>query len=188
MRPQADDYPEHIERTIRAVLAEGIDTGAACLEPIAYPPREFPPRRGLPKKQMGRIFKRDHFMCRYCQGKTIFTPIMELLSVIFPDDFPFHPNWKAGVTHPAVASRSPAIDHLVPVVHGGTNEDKNLVTACTPCNSIKADFTLEQLGWEIQPITPTGWDGLMGLYRSLWEAAGTPKAKYHEGWMSALGV
>lgn len=31
---------------------------------------------------------------------------MRLVSGFLPDEFPYHPNWKAGETHPAVASRS----------------------------------------------------------------------------------
>jgi hypothetical protein len=35
----------------------------------------------------------------------------------------------------------------------------NLVTACNPCNAIRADFTLEQLGWQLMPIADSAWDG-----------------------------
>ena len=189
MRRQADDYPEHIERTVRELLERGVDAGAASLEAIAYPPREFPARRRLARQQMVRIFARDHFICRYCGGQTIITPVMELLGGLYPNSFPFQSSgWKAGVTHPAVVSRSPAVDHVLPVVYGGTDDDENLVTACTPCNSIKADFTLEVLGWEVQQVTDSDWDGLTRYYRQLWEVAGRPKPEYHAAWMAALGV
>lgn len=189
MRPQPDDYPEHIEATLRALVEGGPEAGAKALEPIAYPPRAFPPRRGLTREQMVRIFKRDAFTCRYCRGKTIMTPIMEILGTIYPESFPFQSaGWKAGVTHPAVISRSPAVDHVAPVVLGGTNDDANLVTACTPCNTIKSDFTLEMLGWELQPIATSDWDGLTRYYPRLWRIAGEPKAEYHLKWMRALGL
>jgi hypothetical protein len=38
------------------------------------------------------IFHRDHFDCRYCGGRTILTPVMELLGELYADIFPFHPN------------------------------------------------------------------------------------------------
>jgi hypothetical protein len=66
------------------------------------------------------------------------------------------------VTHPAFATRSPMVDHVRPGATGGDWASlENLVTACNPCNSIKADFELEQLGWELLPIANDGWDGLV---------------------------
>jgi hypothetical protein len=58
---------------------------------------------------------------------------------------------------------------------GAWLDDNNLITACNPCNSIKADFTLEQLGWQLQPIVDDGWDGLTMYFARLWQAAGQPK-------------
>jgi len=135
------------------------------------------------------VFRRDRFLCRYCGAKTIPTPIMELLGGLYPDSFPFESsNWRGGVTHPAVLSRSPLVDHVVPGSLGGNWTDmENLVTACNPCNSIKADFTLERIGWDVRPIEDVDWDGLTGLYTSLWEVAGRPKPEYHSGWIRDLG-
>jgi hypothetical protein len=36
-----------------------------------------------------------------------------------PERFPFHPNWKTDVTHPAYWEVSATIDHLTPVTRGG---------------------------------------------------------------------
>ena len=36
------------------------------------------------------------------------------------------------------------VDHMIPVKHGGTNDDENLVTACEPCNQGKAAKQLDQ--------------------------------------------
>ena len=139
---------------------------------------------------MCSIFHRDHFCCRYCGGRTILTPVMELLGELYPDVFPFHPNWKGGMTHPAVIARSTIIDHVVPGAMGGSWRDPdNLVTACWPCNAIKSDYGLDQLGWQLQPITTDdGWDGLACYYRALWERAGKPKPAFHEAWLQALAV
>lgn len=189
VRAQADDYPDHLERTLEALVTGGIEAGREALAPIAYPPRSVARRRGLSRAVMATVFGRDHFICRYCNGRTILTPIMELLGVVYPDVFPFQSaGWKAGITHPAVIARSPAVDHVVPVVHGGTDDVENLVTACTPCNSIKADFSLEILGWEMQPVGEIEWDGLGRYYVELWEHAGRPKEAYHTAWMTALSL
>lgn len=113
---------------------------------------------------------------------------MELLGDVYPDDFPFHPHWRGGQTHPAVLARSPVVDHLDPGSAGGSWLDPdNLVTACWPCNARKADFTLEQLGWELLPVAQTDWAGLTRYYPALWRHAGSPKPALHQDWMRALG-
>ena len=39
------------------------------------------------------VLRRDHFHCRYCERRTVFYPLFELLSVgFFPELLPFHPN------------------------------------------------------------------------------------------------
>jgi HNH endonuclease len=188
MRGQSDDYPDHLERVIHALLTEGAAAGAHALQPIAYPPRKVARRQTVSRPLRCAVFRRDGFRCRYCGGKTILEPLMALLSVIYPEKFPWHPNWRGGLTHPAVISRSAVVDHVEPVATGGSRGIENLVTACNPCNAIKADFTLEHLGWELQPAQSEGWDGLARFYRGLWEAAGRPNAVYHEGWMRDLGL
>lgn len=189
MRPQSDDYPDHIGPAVAAAAAGDLETGKHLLSPIAYHPRELPKRRTLRREQMVHIFRRDCFCCRYCGSKTILTPIMELLGTLYPEIFPFQSaGWRAGVTHPAVISRSPAVDHVVPAAWGGSNEEENLVTACTPCNSVKSDMNLDQIGWRVVEVSDPRWDGLFRYYRGLWVVAGRPKPEYHLAWLRALGA
>jgi hypothetical protein len=42
------------------------------------------------------------------------------------------------------------VDHVLPVSRGGTNNPLNLVGACNPCNSAKADFLPVELGWVLR--------------------------------------
>jgi hypothetical protein len=81
------------------------------------------------------------------------------------------------------------VDHVVPGTLGGdwTAMD-NLVTACNPCNAIKADFTLEQLGWRQRPITKSDWAGLSEHYEALWKLAGRPDPNRHLSWFRDLGI
>ena len=133
------------------------------------------------------MFLRDRFVCRYCGGKTILTPVMHLVGFLYPDIFPEHSFFKGGVTHPAFITRSPLVDHVRPGSSSGEWLDPdNLVTACNPCNSIKAGYTLEQLGWDLRPIAQTTWDGLTRYYGDLWHAAGEPAETYHLGWLRDL--
>ena len=134
MRPETDEYPARLEAVMNAIVREGIEAGARELTSIAYARKVLRSRPVLPQRIAASIFKRDRFHCRYCGARTVPTPIMRLLARLYPQEFPYHPNWKGGQTHPAVISRSPVIDHVVPGSLGGswTNE-KNLVTACWPC-------------------------------------------------------
>jgi 5-methylcytosine-specific restriction endonuclease McrA len=187
VRPQADEYPDHIERALAALVSTGKAAGERVLAEIAYAPRAVRKRRTPPRSVRCSVFKRDRFYCRYCGGKTILTNVMGLRADVYPEIFPFTPNWKGGLTHPAVISRSPLVDHVNP---GSTSGDwlnpDNLVTACNPCNSIKADLTLEQLGWTLVEPPDEPWDGLTRYYRPLWEFAGQPDPKFHLGWLQDL--
>lgn len=86
-------------------------------------------------------------------------------------------------------TRSPVVDHVDPGAWGGDwNSEENLVTACWPCNAIKADLSLEQLGWPAPRSVPeTDWDGPTGLYRRLWVVAGSPTVGAHQQWLVAFG-
>jgi 5-methylcytosine-specific restriction endonuclease McrA len=191
LRPQPDNYPQHIEASIEAFLTAGKRAGRAALQPIAYRPQVIPRRRSVPLSVRGEIFQRDRFRCRYCGSKVIPTPIMDLVGYLYPDIFPWDPgeHWKAGTTHPAFVLRSPFVDHVVPVSSTGESLDRdNLATACNPCNSIKADFSLDKLpGWKLRPIPNADWDGLTSSYPALWKKAGKPNPKRHLAWMAALG-
>ncbi len=113
---------------------------------------------------------------------------MRLLSHFFPEDFPYHQNWKGGETHPAILSRSPTLDHVVPWTAGGTNDPENLVCACWICNRVKGDLSLKQLGWSLLPVSEDpDWDGLTRYYRPLWELAGRPTTGDHPLWVRVFG-
>ena len=50
-----------------------------------------------------------------------------------------------------------SIDHVVPRSRGGRHEWGNVVSACRRCNHVKADRTVSDLGWRMQPPRePTG--------------------------------
>jgi hypothetical protein len=107
------------------------------------------------------LFMRDGFIDRYTGNRLINPGVLRLLHVVLGDDFPAHPNWKASETHIAFWELFPTVDHLVPVSRGGPDDDSNLVTASMLSNQAKAQWTVEDLGWELHPAGPKGeWDGL----------------------------
>jgi hypothetical protein len=183
-RPQTDNYPEHLERVVEALVSQGIDAAAEALSPIAEPALDVVPRAEPSETLIASTYKRDRFQCRYCGCRVIPTQIMRLVAGFFPAEFPYHPNWKAGQTHPAVASRSATLDHKIPWARGGTNDPSNLVCACWICNRVKGDLLLTQLGWELLPIADdSDWDGLTRYYRRLWELARRPSSADHALWV-----
>lgn len=118
--------------------------------------------RSYTKSKMLEIFLRDGFKDRYSGDNLIFPPVLRLLSLKFPDSFPFHKNWKMSECHIAYWELMPTIDHIKPIAQGGTNDDSDLVCTSMMRNSAKKNFTLQQLGWEIHPQGDLDkWDGLV---------------------------
>jgi hypothetical protein len=61
----------------------------------------------------------------------------------------------------------PTIDHIVPVARGGQDSPDNWICCSMLTNSIKSNWTLEELGWELLPPgKPEKWDGMLGWFVS----------------------
>lgn len=108
------------------------------------------------------IFIRDGFLDRYSGERLIFPPVLRVFSVLMPSEFPFHPAWKTDCTHPAYWEVGATIDHVVPVVAGGTNTAENLVTTSMARNFVKQNWSLQHLGWKLVPPGDLRqWDGCL---------------------------
>lgn len=146
-----------------AALKGGVRNQAISLLKRDYP---FAPNPAT-KRQYGpiestRVFVRDGFIDRYTAERLIFPPVLRIISAELPVDFPYHPNWKAEVTHPAYWEVGATVDHLVPVSCGGADDDTNWVTTSMAHNSAKGNLTLAELGWSLQaPGDFRAWDGLI---------------------------
>jgi 5-methylcytosine-specific restriction endonuclease McrA len=115
----------------------------AALAAVQHRIVEIEPSRGVPFEDTVAVFQRDCWTCRYCGGHTIAPPVRRVPSRLYPDRFPYHPNWKAGQVHPAYLLLSTSLDHVHPGGRDGPWGGRdNLVAACWPCNSGKADFRL----------------------------------------------
>ncbi|MBV8734918.1 MAG: HNH endonuclease [Solirubrobacterales bacterium] len=96
------------------------------------------------------IHRRDYWTCRYCRAQTVAPPVLRFLSEIYPEEFPYHPNWKAGQVHPAYLLVSTSLDHVDPGARGGSwRGEENLLTACWPCNTGKGDLRSDEVGWKL---------------------------------------
>lgn len=81
-------------------------------------------RQQLAATQRARIKKRDGYCCRYCGRK--------------------------GSGRWGPDKRSWHVDHVIAQIHGGTDDDENLVLACATCNVAKHAKDLEDFEAEAQ--------------------------------------
>ena len=152
--------------TIAAVcsaLAAGAPDDAKSVLKRDYPfaPEQITSRKYGPLEST-RVFIRDGFRDRYTGERLVFPPVFRALSLALPEEFPFHPNWKTDVTHPAYWEVGATVDHLMPVTRGGADDESNWVTTSMARNSAKMNWTLSELGWQLQPPGDIrAWDGLM---------------------------
>jgi hypothetical protein len=151
------------------ILASALDElgkgDAAAAGQIVHDEYPFRPairsRSSFSERKKFEIFARDGFVDRYSGSRLLFPGALRLLHLLLPQQVPYHPNWKMDETHVAFWELFPTVDHVEPVARGGSNEDDNLVTTCQLRNSAKANWTLEELGWKLQPRgTYEDWDGL----------------------------
>jgi 5-methylcytosine-specific restriction endonuclease McrA len=120
------------------------------------------------------VFARDRYSCVYCGRRTVFLQVLNLLSLAFAAELPRHQNWKKAETHRLYWDLTTSIDHVHPVSRGGyVDALENLATVCARCQYQKSNRSIESLGWRRQEIRGI-WDGLTGLYESLWTALGKP--------------
>ena len=122
-------------------------------------------RKAFTKKEQLALFMRDGFIDRYSGDKLIFPGVLYVLSVTLPEVFPYHPNWKMTECHQAWWELVPAIDHVVPLAFGGTNDADNLICTSDKRNMAKSTSTLEEIGWKIYPPGKLEeWDGLLAWF------------------------
>ena len=159
------DKSDTIARVCNA-LAEGDDQTAARILESEYPFEAVPVnKRTYTKFQRTTIFIRDGFVDRYSGNRLVFPPVLNLISELLPDQLPAHRNWKMSVSHMAYWELSPMIDHVVPIARGGKDEESNWVTSSPLSNSKKANWTLEELGWELKPPGDIEeWDGMLNWF------------------------
>lgn len=158
-----DDKAGVLARVCDLLVAQDSESARDALR-SGYP---FAPQvkagRRYTERQCLRIFYRDGFIDRYAGTRLINPGVLRSFSVIFPDDFPAHPNWLMQKTHFAFWELFPSIDHVVPVTRGGLDGESNWVSTSMLRNSAKAHWTLEELGWTlVKPGDHREWDGLSG--------------------------
>ncbi|WP_308123984.1 HNH endonuclease [Mycolicibacterium xanthum] len=143
-------------------LRDGDSRSAKAILRERYPfvPVEKIVRRYSERQSMD-LFMRDGFIDRYTGDRLVNPGVLRLLHVVLGDDFPAHANWKVSKTHPAFWELFPTVDHLVPLSRGGRDDESNWVTASMLSNQAKAQWSVDDLGWELHPRGDVEeWDGL----------------------------
>jgi hypothetical protein len=126
------------------------------------PKTAVPDKRKWNALNYTKLFIRDGFTDRYSGRKLVFPGTLRLLSVLMPEEFPEHPNWALKHGHIMYWELLPTLDHVDPLARGGKDEESNWVSTSWLNNYIKSDFTLEEIGWTLQPAGKfEEWDGLM---------------------------
>ncbi|MGH3695672.1 MAG: HNH endonuclease [Pseudonocardiaceae bacterium] len=183
MRAPDDPYPDTLHEIIKARIAGDEVSASRALAGIRFEPRLRRPERCPSRTVIAGIYARDNYHCRYCGERVILTPVMRLVARLYPEQFPYHPNWKTDSTHPAFVSRSATLDHVVPIADEGDPVDPaNLVTACWGCNRRKGDLRLDEIGWSLVEPADKAWKGFTELFFPLWEAVGRPDLSEDEAW------
>ena len=128
-------------------------------EPL--PKTERSAKRNSSAATIRGLFERDGWKCRFCGIRVIEASVRDKLRREFPDVV----RWdsKDADKHAGIYIHMASHDHVLPWSHGGTNDLKNLVTACWTCQFARGEWLLE----DIRVADPRfreplrdDWDGL----------------------------
>lgn len=133
------------------------------------------------------------FIDRYTGTRLVNPGVLRLLHVVLGDDFPADPNWKVSRTHQAFWELFPTVDHVKPVSRGGPDDESNWVTSSMMRNQAKNQWTLDDLGWKLQPRGAVAeWDGrsrwlvnYLAANASVLAKAAEPHRGYIRRWLTA---
>jgi 5-methylcytosine-specific restriction endonuclease McrA len=161
-----------LEKAAQEILNGEIESAREVIK-TEYPFKKLSSAgRNYTDKQKMEQFRRDGFIDRYSGQKLLNPGLLKVLSYYMPDVFPYHAHWKMEECHNAYWEFVPTVDHIYPVALGGADSEENWATTSMLHNSIKNNWTLEQLQWELYEAgNYEEWDGLTGLFVKLVEAA-----------------
>ena len=127
-------------------------------------------KRSYTMAQKMEQFIRDGFIDRYTGEKLLNPGMLKIISTYFPNEFPFQSHWKMTETHIAYWDLIPTIDHVYPIAQGGFDNPDNWVTTSMKNNSIKSNYTIDEIHWKLYPKGNIDeWDVLTNLFVTLAE-------------------
>lgn len=165
------DKIDILAKAAKDILGGRIDSAKEVIQ-VKYPFKKLSAvgRNYTDRQKMGQ-FKKDGFIDRYSGQKLLNPGLLKVLSFYMPDIFPYHVHWKMEACHNAYWEFVPTIDHIHPVALGGADSEEDWATTSMLHNSIKSNWTLEQLNWQLHEAGKfEDWDGLTALFVKLVEA------------------
>lgn len=154
---------------IAAMLLAGNKTAAKTIICQEYPHTYYEiEKRAYTMAQKMNQFISDGFIDRYTGEKLLNPGILKILSNYFPNEFPYQPHWKMTDTHIAYWELVPTLDHIYPIAKGGHDDESNWVTTSMKNNSMKSNYTIDEIHWTLYPKgNIADWDGLTGVFIEL---------------------
>jgi 5-methylcytosine-specific restriction endonuclease McrA len=156
------------------------------------------PRPPLSRELQLCVFRRDKWVCRWCNRPVIFAPVLRLIEAEVrkadrtePLSY-YHAHWtRAGA--PLLDELGAVIDHVEAHSTGGSSEKDNLATSCCKCNAQKSAGTVEshRTKHPHKPIRgkhgePQHWDGLSALFAVLAERDPSLLTSSERDWLKVL--
>ena len=137
-----------------------------------------------------QVFLRDGFVDRYTGKRLVLPGTLRVIGYLLPNAFPMHPNWRMAESHIAFWELFPTVDHVVPVARGGVDDKSNWVCTSMLKNQAKGHWTLEELGWDLQPAGRLDdWDGMTTWFFEYSESHPdlVNESRYLSRWKRAAG-
>jgi 5-methylcytosine-specific restriction endonuclease McrA len=156
------------------------------------------PRVPLPKDLQLSIFRRDRWICRWCNRPVIFAPVMKFLereirSAGHSAPLAYHHAHWTRANAPLLDELGAVIDHVEAHSTGGLDSEDNLATACNKCNGRKGSAPVDKWGKRVmrKPIKgkygePQYWDGLSGVFTILAQRNPVGLTAVEKDWLKAL--
>lgn len=159
-----------IKQSAKSILTGNIESAKNVIKK-EYPFKKLKPEgRSYTDKEKYEQFVRDGFIDRYSGEKLVNPGLLKILSYYMPDAFPYQSHWKMEECHCAYWELVPTIDHIIPIAIGGEDNPSNYATTSMLHNSVKSNWTLEQLNWKLYPAGDINeYDGLTDLFVRLTE-------------------
>ena len=158
-----------ILKNISELLLENKSEEARAIIQDEYPHNHIElEKRSYTLREKMEQFLRDGFIDRYTGQRLVNPGLLKVITYYLPEEFPYDPHWKMTKTHIAYWDLIPTVDHIFPIAKGGVDNEANWATTSMKNNSIKSNYSLEEINWKLHPRgTLSTWDGLTGLFIEL---------------------
>lgn len=125
-------------------------------------------KQRMPPRSVERsIFERDGWRCRFCGIRIVSRDAIRVLDAQFPTVVRWQQRRNID-KHAGLRAICSSLDHILPHSRGGSNDPKNLVAACGPCQFGRGYWTLDEVGFidpRSRPPVLDSWDGLTRVCR-----------------------